>query len=265
MPSDEAAVDRRVAAAAIAPRPDGRAVEAVLAPAAAIVGGSPPWVVAALVAANAMPLLGVLWWGWSTFDLLLLYWFETGVIGLFTLVQLFRTEDSDPHRRRGLRGSLAKLYSVGGVAVFYGFLWWALGSSVVEVFGPGGAFGTAPDALATALPSGPFAYFFGGEPSVDRLLEGGLQLSALGLLVSHGLSFVGNAVLRGEDLRTAPSILVWRPYGRVVVLHVTLMFGALFVTAIGEPLVGLASFVVLKTGVDLNAHLRAHRNRPAVR
>lgn len=249
----------------MAPRPDGRAAGAVVAPAAAIAGGSPPWVVAALVAANATPILGVLWWGWSTFDLLLLYWFETGVIGLFTLVQLLLTEGPDPRPERGLRKVLARLYAVGGVAVFYGFLWEALGFSVVEVFGPGGVFGAAPEALPAALPGGPFGYFVSGQLVAGRVLEGGLQLSALGLLVSHGLSFVGNVVLRGEDVRTPPSILVWRPYGRVVVLHVTLVFGALFVTAIGEPLVGLASFVVLKTAVDLNAHLRAHRTRPAVR
>ena len=227
-------------------------------------GVSPPWVVVALVAANAVPLLGVLAWGWSTFDLLLLYWFETGVIGLFTLVQMLLAEGPDPLPPRGLRRVLGKLYSVGGVAVFYFFLWEALGYSVVEVFGPGGVFGVAPSALPTAVPSGPLGFFASGRIVVGHVLQGGLQLSALALVVSHGLSFVGNVVLRGEDRRTAPIVLMWRPYGRVVVLHVTLMIGAAVVTGLGQPVVGLALFVVLKTAVDLHAHLRAHRLRPAV-
>jgi hypothetical protein len=221
-------------------------------------------VVAALLAANAVPLLGVLWWGWSTFDLLLLYWFETGVIGLYTLMRLFLADGPDAHRWHGLRRSLAKLSYVGGVAVFYFFLWHGLGYSVVEVFGPGGVFGAAPDTLAGVGPMGHFDFFFGARAGVGRAPLGGLQLAALGLLVSHGLSFVGHVVLRGEDRQTPAAVLVWRPYGRVVVLHVTLVIGGLVVTALGQPVVGLALFVVVKTAVDLNAHLRAHRKRPAV-
>ncbi len=245
--------------------PDDGAVDASVEPASSPGRASPPWAVAALVAANAVPLLGVLWWGWSTFDLILLYWFETGVIGLFTLVQLFLADGPDPHRSRGLRGVLAKLYSVGGVAVFYGFLWFALGSSVVEIFGPGGVFGAATDLRPAVLPGGNSGLFFGAQSGVGRVLEGGLQLSALGLLLSHGLSFVGNVVLRGEDRHTPASVLVWRPFGRVVVLQVTIVIGGLVVTALGQPVVGLALFVLVKTGVDLRAHVRAHRMRPAVR
>jgi hypothetical protein len=264
MPTIEAAVDGRDARGVVpltVPGAEG-AGAAVRVPTAPTASGSPPWAIVALVVANAVPLLGVLAWGWSTFDLMLLYWFETGVIGFFMLVQLFLADGADPHRRRGVRGLLARLYAVGGVAVFYAFLWHGLGFSVVEVFGPGGVFGAAPGSLPAVPPGGHFGYFFGPQSGV---LEGGLRLSALGLLVSHGLSFVGNVVLRGEDRRTPPALLVWRPYGRVVALHVTLVIGGLVVAALGHPVVGLALFVVLKTAVDLRAHLRAHRNRPAVR
>jgi Family of unknown function (DUF6498) len=38
----------------------------------------------ALVAANVLPLVGVLLWGWSAFDIVALYWVENVIIGVIT-------------------------------------------------------------------------------------------------------------------------------------------------------------------------------------
>jgi hypothetical protein len=47
----------------------------------------------------------------------------------------------------------------------------------------------------------------------------------------------------------------------VVVLHVTLVIGGFLVLGLGGATAALALFVLLKTGVDLAAHLRAHGAR----
>src|SRR5262249_55153884 len=41
-----------------------------------------------LIAANALPLVGVLYWGWDVFVLLVLYWMETAIIGFWMIVQI---------------------------------------------------------------------------------------------------------------------------------------------------------------------------------
>ncbi len=41
-----------------------------------------------LLAANLLPLTGVLFWGWDAFVILVLYWFETAIIGFWTLVRV---------------------------------------------------------------------------------------------------------------------------------------------------------------------------------
>jgi Family of unknown function (DUF6498) len=38
--------------------------------------------------ANALQVYGVLYWGWDTFQILMLYWMETAVIGFWALVRL---------------------------------------------------------------------------------------------------------------------------------------------------------------------------------
>jgi len=51
-----------------------------------------------------------------------------------------------------------------------------------------------------------------------------------------------------------------QPYGRVVVLHMTVLFGGWIVMTLGSPLAALVLLVVLKTAADLRAH-KAERRR----
>ena len=41
-----------------------------------------------LLAANATPIYGVLYWGWDVFLLLVLYWVETVIIGIWTIARI---------------------------------------------------------------------------------------------------------------------------------------------------------------------------------
>jgi hypothetical protein len=50
-----------------------------------------------------------------------------------------------------------------------------------------------------------------------------------------------------------------QPYSRVVVLHLTIIGGAFLVASLGTPLALLVLLILLKTAVDLRAHLREHR------
>jgi len=209
---------------------------------------STPWAIAALLAANLAPLVGVLALGWSVSELMVLYWFENGVIGFFGILKILLA--SGP--------LLVRLFTAGFFSFHYGAFWSVHGFFVANIFGGGLASANADLDL-------PFGFFFGGLVIADGYLRGALALSAMGLIVSHAVSFLGNVVGRREDLDRPPQELMAQPYTRVVVLHLTLILGAVLVFGMGEPAAGLALFVVLKTGVDLAAHLRSHRPRPGAR
>ena len=49
------------------------------------------------------------------------------------------------------------------------------------------------------------------------------------------------------------------PYGRIVVLHLTILFGGGATMILGEPLVALILLIVLKTVIDVRAHIKSHR------
>ena len=42
------------------------------------------------LAANLIPLAGVLFWQWDTFQLLMLYWMETVIVAFWTIRRLAR-------------------------------------------------------------------------------------------------------------------------------------------------------------------------------
>jgi len=78
------------------------------------------------------------------------------------------------------------------------------------------------------------------------------------LLTSHVLSLVVYFLLRGEYRRVHVGEQMFRPYGRIVVMHVTILIGGLLVKSLGAPILALAVMVALKTAIDLAAHLRSH-------
>ncbi len=50
----------------------------------------------ALVIANALPLVGVLFLGWTVFPLVLLYWLENLVVGGFNVAKLLLAQARQP-------------------------------------------------------------------------------------------------------------------------------------------------------------------------
>jgi hypothetical protein len=63
-------------------------------PDAVVASRSPPWTAALVLrnllafAANMLQVYGVLYWQWDTFQILMLYWMETAVIGFWALMRL---------------------------------------------------------------------------------------------------------------------------------------------------------------------------------
>lgn len=176
---------------------------------------------AALIAANLVPLLGVAAFGWDLGLVFLLYWAESAVILVFSLVKV------------GLVARLAGLFLIPFFVVHTGVF--MLGHLV-----------------------------FIGALFVDRPADGwsdwlaDLGLGIAVLFLSHLVSFAVNTVWRGERQRDANAVMKGF-YGRIVVMHLTIIFGGFLAVALGSPTWAVALLVVLKTLSDAVAHLRERR------
>ena len=54
---------------------------------------------------------------------------------------------------------------------------------------------------------------------------------------------------------------MFAPYGRLVILHVTIIFGAILIGVTGAPASAIVVLVLLKIALDLGLHLAEHRDR----
>lgn len=213
-----------------------------------------------LIAVNTVPLVGVLLFDWSLFSIVFLYWIENGIVGFFNVLKIawsrkpISSESGFTINGRPV-GRAGKLFIIPFFMFHYGMFWVVHGVFVIVFFGLlGGRFFTD-----SSGPPGDIGGFSGFEPR-------GVAIAAAALFLSHGVSFVVNFVGEREYLNVSPDKQMMEPYSRVVVLHATILGGGFLAAYLGTPLASLVLMIILKTALDLRAHLREHRTaqqRPA--
>jgi hypothetical protein len=226
--------------------------------------------VVALVAANAVPLIGVLFLGWSVWNILIVYWLENGIVGAVNILKIARAEGDDLMSGVRINGrspnGLAKAALIPFFVIHYGLFWLVHGIFVLTL-----PLFTSIAGGVDGMP-GPFidgapGLFLGGgsEPFIDIGLRGGgidlgwIAFAVVALAVSHGLSYWWNFLHGGEYRRVSPARQMFAPYGRLVVLHLTIIFGALALGLTGAPAASVAILVGIKTLLDVGFHLAEHR------
>jgi len=193
----------------------------------------------ALLAANLVPLYGVLVLDWEVFPLVLLFWLENVVIGVLNAARMLCVDPRDA------AAWAAKVIMVPFFCFHYGMFTAVHGVFVFGLFG-GQAFGKVHGLQLL-------------EPAERAVHAYGLELAVGALAASHLFSFLWNYLGRGEFRRASVPALMARPYGRVVVLHLGILGGGFAATALGSPVWALLLLLGLKVALDLRAHLKEHR------
>ena len=199
------------------------------------IGQSAPLAVVLLVAANLFPVVGVLYLGWDVATVLIAYWIENGIVGLLNVPKMLLA--SGPPSQDASIAAKAALAAF--FAFHYGLFWIGHGVFVMLLTGAFGFFG-----------------FVDPAPRVpdDRIL----LLAAAALFVSHAASLVLNYVGRREYLSISVGAQMFRPYLRIFVLQLTILFGGFLILALRQPVGLVVLLVLLKTALDLVSHLREH-------
>lgn len=215
-----------------------------------MIGGvSSAWAVGSLIVANLVPLVGVVFWGWDLWTILALYWAENGIVGLWNIARIMKAEGPPL-----VTPAVARVGIVprAGVAAFfvvhYGLFWFVHGIFVLTVLP---AFGQAGGVDPGLVDPG-FA-----EPGFRARLDL-VAFGAIWLAISHGISYWTVFLGRGEYRRVSPQEQAQAPYGRLVVLHVTIILGAFVSVMLGVPFGAMLVLVTLKLVLDLRFHLREH-------
>jgi Family of unknown function (DUF6498) len=205
---------------------------------------------AVLVAVNLIPLVGVLFKGWDLWSILILYWLENGIVGVINVVKILLAAGTSS-------GAATKAVIVPFFIVHYGLFWVVHGAFVLAVLPL--LVSVTSGAGPSPIDVGPFGAIPGDDQVTADPMWDVVLGAAVGLAISHLVSFFLNFVGRREYRTTTPVAQASAPYARVVVLHVTILFGALLTAALGNPVWALVVLVGLKMALDLALHLREHR------
>jgi len=248
--------------------------------------GSSFGAVAALLVANAIPLIGVLFFGWNVWTILIVYWLENGIVGFFNILKMAKAEGEPDGaaatmtlngRPIGGASAATKASLIPFFILHYGMFWAVHGIFVLTLplfAGIGSGISPIGDpGVITPIPSGfdvdPGLFQPGVILEDDESMMRGVSLptilvAVIALTISHGASYYLNFLKGGEYRRVSPQAQMFAPYGRLVVLHLTIIFGGIAISFLGAPQVAIVILVGLKTALDLGFHLAEHRKTPAL-
>jgi hypothetical protein len=205
----------------------------------------------ALLLANLVPVIGVLYLEWDASSIIVLYWAENLIVGGFTLLKMLLV---------GKAGALFKMLffcvHYGGFCAIHGIFVLELTRFAGEQFTP---------AAAASWP-GPLALlqlFIGLVQQVLAAAPEAFIWGCIALLLSHGTSFLLLFIGQQEYRHTTVNELMKAPYQRIVVMHIAVIAGGFLVVRLGSPLGLLFALVALKTGMDIMLHNRSHRRAAA--
>lgn len=201
-----------------------------------------------LLLSNLIPLAGVLFWGWDTFVLLMLYWLETLIIAFWTLMRILIGADLS----RSFIGEVLSrafmflffvIHSGGFMLGHFIFLWAFYGkewSSKVPV--------------TNSISSLPVEAFWQQ------------MIVANGLLIPLAISFLGRGIAFVIEMAKLPlwkrlvsedhgpgrqaGALVGGLYTRIIIMHLVILGGAALAQKYGA-LAPLVLLILVKTIVDL--------------
>jgi hypothetical protein len=210
-----------------------------------------------LLAINLVPLVGVMFWGWDAFVLLMLYWLETAVIAFWTVARIATMAQGTlddialrdaSGRATGSPLALAAFFTVHAgifMLVHFLFLWELFSGDWSKKIRGVGAF-------------------------VDQMVIGtGLWLPLLVLFIGRGalmlfdsmkpwlwrkLGLVERAGSRPDGKLSPAESLLLGLYLRIVVMQVTIIIGAWFALLLGN-VVALLFLILVKTAVDVSFQL----------
>ncbi len=191
-----------------------------------------------LIVVNIIPLIGVIFFQWNAYDLVVLYWLENVVVGIYNVARMpfTKTPGQMPNaygiKQSSLFSGISKIfYTIFFIIHFSGFTF------IHGVFIRG-----------LAIPSSTLTGLQGYK-------QAGIFFAAL--MISHGYSYFANFILKKEYKDRTIMTQMMQPYKRIFVLQFTIIFGILLAAII--PQTGLAIVLVLvKIVIDLGSHFKAH-------
>lgn len=224
----------------------------------------PMWI--PIVIGNLIPLYGVLFWGWDIFAIFFLYWIENIIIGFFTVVKILCIGASG-FLKAGRGEKIARIFYTPFIIGFFTFHYGMFcmghltfiksffyeGPLEGDIFGPSETLSFTFNVAQDGLMYGIIGLFIIELLRTSKDLLSPNQANGIFPELSKRLKSRKNAHLSQEvtDKFALMKLTMFAPYGRIIVLHLTIIFGGILAEKLGTPLWTLGLLIVLKIAYDL--------------
>ncbi|MBL8994980.1 MAG: hypothetical protein JNM63_16650 [Spirochaetia bacterium] len=220
----------------------------------------------ALVIANLVPILGVLFFHWNSFSVLMIYWFESAVIGVFNIARLVSSGAVDKEGLFSVLGLAAGLFLAAFFTVHYGLF---LFVHMIFLLVGGSISGALPVEMGDPFRMIPAYFEFQGLAARDVLADPLMffvsPLFAVSLvLISAAVHFYTDYIRPKAYRILSPQECMMEPYPRIVIMQVAIIFGFILTAVLKWPAGIMAVFVLVKTASDVRLLNRSLRNRQTV-
>ncbi len=207
----------------------------------------------ALITANLIPFIGIFLFNWDVKFIVLLYWIENLIAGFYNILKMAFLKVNHSLENTG------KLFLIPFFCVHYGGFCAVHGFFLMHFFKIGT--GSSPfDNVSDWW--GPFIFLqllFSVIANIWASKPPEMIWALIGLTISHGISFWENYILGQEHKTTSLKKLMHQPYQRIVVMHIAIIAGSIFVMQLDSPLPLLVILILLKIFFDLYLHKKSHR------
>ena len=179
-----------------------------------------------IVLVNLVPVAGVVFLAWDAGAILILYWIENVIVGFLTLPRILMAQGAIPQREGG------KPESRAGLGCFF----------IIHY----GVFTLVHGVITLVVVAG-----FVTEDQTQVWPDGGLLWAIALTAALHGLAFFRDWI-RPRQWRTAsPTFEMFRPYGRIFVLHITVLLSAWGMAELAAPTWTVLILCLLKAALEL--------------
>jgi hypothetical protein len=180
---------------------------------------------------NLIPFYGLFAWGWDIFPIFFLYWAENAIIGIYTLIMMLVY-----NIQHGIFAVIGGLFMMIFFCVHYGIFCLGHIAIITELFGPKmDHHNFQPGDLLPMLLSPQIQGFYWG---------------ILGVAVVQAMQCYDAYRLKYSKAKRVDYIM-FSPYGRIVLLHISVLIGGLLAQSLGSPVWALAVLMGLKTLYDV--------------
>jgi len=208
----------------------------------------------ALIGANLIPFIGILFFDWDVTFIVLLYWFENLIAGFYNILKMALLKVDQTLKNAN------KFFIIPFFCLHYGAFCGVHGLFLTVFFKIGESSSPFPANQETwPLHLVFIQILFNVIAKIWANRPPQMIWALLGLFISHGISFWENYIL-GQEYKTGSlNKLMHQPYQRIVVMHVAIIAGGIFVMQLDSPLPLLIILILFKIFFDLYLHKKSHK------